>query len=275
MKALFKYILALAATPMLWSCTADEGTEPGSDPNPVVTLYTYAPTAEGTNPDNDVIVRFVTNSKTSEVKYLAVPSADIANVSEADLIKKVESEGKVLDNLKADSYTDITLTDLHGDYTVVAVANGAKLGNSVTFTGLEWESFKNGTFSFENNIAPVESTECTLEKCTNQEGLYRLNGIFGTGTNLKLELMGVSGEDEDGKYELFRVKQTATPWTYGNYGIVSVRDVGYWQNNAAFVADGSGYANYLYEDGYIAVCLQWNVTAGNAGYNYSYFEPNE
>ncbi|MDE6787552.1 MAG: hypothetical protein K2J46_11020, partial [Muribaculaceae bacterium] len=97
-----KYILMLAAAPMLWACSADEGSMPGSDPNPAVTLYTYAP-SEG-NPDNDVTVRFVTNNKTNSVKYLAVPSADVENLSEAQLLSKVESDGKVVDNLGADSY---------------------------------------------------------------------------------------------------------------------------------------------------------------------------
>ena len=268
----------LAAAPMLWACSADEGSMPGSDPNPAVTLYTYAP-SEG-NPDNDVTVRFVTNNKTNSVKYLAVPSADVENLSEAQLLSKVESDGKVVDNLGADSYADITLTDIYGDYTIAAVANGSSLGNKVTFTGLSWNLVKKGTFFYNNDIVPavagIESVEATLEVCTTDDNLYRLNGIFGEGTAVKMDMLDLTGEDEDGKYRFFRVKPTNTPWTYGDYGTVFVQDIGYWQGNEAFVTS-SGYESGLYEDGSAFFYLAWCVSSnGKAiGYNYSFFIPYE
>lgn len=276
MKILNKYMLILAAVPMLWACSADEGSMPGSDPNPVVTVYTYAPT-EG-NPDNDVIVRFVTNNKATSVKYLVVPSADVKDLSDNSLLAKVESEGKTVDNLSGNSYADITLTDIFGDYTIAAVANGSALGNRVTFTGLSWELVKEGTFYYNNDIVPaiagIDAVEASLEKCTTDDKLYRINGVFGEGTALKMDMLDLKGEDEDGVYRFFRVKQTATPWSYGDYGTVSVRDIGYWQNNEAFVTSG-GYESGLYEDGYAFFYLQWNVAAGNLGYNYSFFVPYE
>lgn len=273
MKAFYKYILTFATAPLLWACSADEGSEPGTDPNPVVTVYSYAPTAEGTNPDNDVVVRFVTNSKTSQVKYIAAPTSDLSNLSESALLQKVESEGTVVENLKGNSYADITLTDLHGDYTIAAVANGQTLANKVTFFGLDWNVITTGTFIFNNTIAPIESTEATLEICTTDDALYRVNGAFGAGTAIKMDMLDLYGEDEDGKYRYFRVKPTATPWTYGDYGTVSVRDIGYWQGNAAWVTD-NGYESGLYEDGYAFFYLQWYVSAGNLGYMYSFFVPD-
>ncbi|MDE5813249.1 MAG: hypothetical protein K2H72_03095 [Muribaculaceae bacterium] len=277
MKAFKKYITILAAAPMLWACSADEGREPGTDPNPAVTLYTYEPAGDY-NPDNDVTVRFVTNNKTSSVKYLVLPSAEVKDLSESSLLSKVESEGKTVDNLGADGYADVTVTGLFGEYTIAAVANGSSLGNRVTFLGLTWNPLKEGTFYYNNDIVPaiagIDAVEASLEICTTDTMLYRINGVFGEGTALKMNMLDKYGKDEDGKYKFFRVKQTATPWSYGNYGTVSVRDIGYWQNNEAFVTTG-GYESGLYEDGYAFFCLQWNVAAGNLGYNYSYFIPND
>ncbi|MDE6855748.1 MAG: hypothetical protein K2J34_04725 [Muribaculaceae bacterium] len=276
MKAFKKYMMILAAASMLWACSADEGTDPGTDPKAAVTLYTYAPT-EG-NPDNDVTVRFVTNNKTSSVKYLLLPSADVKDLNDTQLLSKVESEGKTVENLGGNSYADVTLTDIYGDYTIAAVANGSSLGNRVTFTGLSWELVKEGTFFYNNDIVPaiagIESIEASLEVCTTDPNLYRMNGVFGNGTSIKMDMLDIYGEDEDGKYRFFRVKQTATPWSYGDYGTVSVRDIGYWQGNEAFVTSG-GYESGLYEDGSAFFYLQWNVAAGNLGYNYSFFVPND
>lgn len=273
MKAFKKYIMVLAAAPMLWACSADMGSDPGTDPNPAVTLYTYVP-SEG-NPDNDVTVRFVTNNKATSVKYLAVPSADVENLNEAQLLSKVETDGKIVENLGGNSYADITLTDIYGDYTIAAVANGSSLGNRVTFTGLSWDTLKEGTFFLNNKNIPAESTVAALEFCTTDPKLYRIRDAFGEGHSLKLDLLDLSGEDEDGKFTLFRVKAQPTPWTFGNHGQISVYDVGYWQGNESYVTGLTNYANFLYEDGYVATCLVWYVSAGYINYGYSYFIPNE
>lgn len=276
MKAFKKYILLLAAAPMLWACSADEGSMPGTDSKAAVTIYTYAP-AEG-NPDNDVMVRFVTNNKTTSVKYLVAPTADIQDLSEKELVAKVEAEGKTVENLGGNSYADITITDLLGAYSIAAVANGSVLGNTATFTGLAWDVVKEGTFYYANNtaiaIAGVEAVEATLEVCTTDDKLYRINGVFGAGTALKMDLLDITGEDADGKYTFFRVKPTDTPWTYGDYGTVFVQDIGYWQGNASFVTDG-GYESGLYENGSAFFYLAWCVNVGALGYDYSYFEPND
>lgn len=278
MKLFNKYIMLLAAAPMLWACSADEGTMPGSDPNPVVTVYTYAPT-EG-NPDNDVTIRFVTNNKATSVKYLVVPSADLKDKSESEIVAKVESEGSTVANLGADSYADITIEDLHGEYTIAAVANGTKLGNRMTFLGLDWELVKEGTFAYgpintKYQIAPSESVEASLEICTTDDTLYRINGVFGEGTAVKMYMLDVTEEDEGGVYTMFRVQPTATPWTYGNYGGVGIQDIGYWQGNEAFATNPS-YCCGMYEDYNAFFCLNWFTTTGASfGYGYSEFTPND
>ncbi len=278
MKEYRKYMMILAAAPMLWACSADEGSEPGSDPNPAVTLYTYTPEDENLNPDNDVTVRFVTNNKVTSVKYLALPTSDIEatldNGGEKALVSKVEAEGTTVDNLGGNSYADIVLTDLHGEYTVAAVANGAKLGNRVTFTGLDWQTVKEGTFYLNNQYVPVESTEAALEVCTTNSNIYRIKDAFGADYSLKFELLKVTGEDEDGKFTLFRVSSQKTPWKMGDKGRVFVYDIGYWQKNEAFVTSQTGYENYLYENGKVDVCLAWYYGAGTVfSYDYSSFVP--
>lgn len=277
MKSINKYLTILAAAPMLWACSADEGAMPGNDPKAAVTIYTYAPTDADLNPDNDVVVRFVTNDKATSLKYVALPTADVentlANGGETALVGLVENQGTEISDVKGNSYYDVTLTDIHGDYTLVAVVNGKILSNRAKFIGLDWEVVKEGVFYYNNaNVPPVEYAEASLEICTTDDTLYRINGVFGEGTAMKMNLLDIYGEDEDGKYQFFRVPPTPTPWTFGNYGQVSVRDVGYWQNNEAFVTSG-GYESGLYEDGSAFFCIQWYVAAGNLGYGYSFFFP--
>lgn len=277
MKIFNKYMLLLAAAPMLWSCSDEMGENPGSDPDPVVTIYTYEPTEEGSNPDNDVRIRFATNSKVTSVKYLLIPGDSLA-MSDAEITQMVESQGTTVANLGADGNAEVTVSGIKGAVNIAAVANGSKLSNLVKFTGLEWTLVKPGTFAFgpqTPSTVPVSATECTLEICTTDTLLYRLNSIFGEGTSLKLEVIDTWYKDEFGDFQLFRFKQTKTPWEYGNYGLMSVRDVGYWQNNAAYVNALTSYCNYLYTDGYIDICMQWNVPAGNCGYGYSSFTPSE
>lgn len=272
-----KLIYSLLALPMLLmgSCKEEMGAEPGSDSNPVVTLYAYEPTDASLNPDNDVIVRFVANSKVTSTKYLLLPTADATSIletanGEATLLQKVESEGTLVDGLKADNFVDVTLTDIHGDYTIAAVANGKTLANRVTFFGLDWNVVTTGTFIYNTDVAPIESVEATLEICTTDDALYRINGAFGNGTALKMDMLNITGSDEEGTYRYFRVKPTATPWSYGDYGTMSVRDIGYWQGDAAWVTD-NGYESGLYENGSAFFYLQWYVSAGNLGYQYSFF----
>lgn len=278
-----KYLTILATASLFWACSADEGEMPGSDPTAAVTLYTYAPTDENLNPDNDVVVRFVTNDKVSSLKYMIIPSTDVASIlsssGEQGLVSKVETDGKAISDVKGNSSYEVTVTDLHGEYTAVAVVNGGVLSNKVTYVGLDWATVKHGTFYAVRpdkffNPAQV-AAEATLDVCTTDETLYRVNNAFGEGTAIKMNLLDVKAADSDGDvYTLFRVSATKTPWTVGNYGIASVRDIGYWQGNSAFVTSATGYENGLYEDGSAFFCLQWFVSAGNLGFTDSYFIPN-
>lgn len=271
----------LAAAPMLWACSADEGSEPGSDPNPVVTVYCYEPSTPDLNPDNDAIVRFVTNNKATSVKYLVLPTeaanAAIKNGGEKALLDKVEAEGVKIDDIGANSYADVTIKDLHGDYTIAAVANGTSLGNRVTFFGLDWNLVKEGVFVYGavgGKYAPAPQVEAALEVCTTDSTLYHIKNAFGEGTALRMYMLDEIGYDDDGAYTMFRVYPTITPFTYGDYGWISVRDVASWQNNTSY-ATNPDYCCGMYEDGYSLFCIQWYVSAGSLGLGYSAFVPYE
>lgn len=281
MKAI-KYMLMLASAPALWACSADMGSEPGKDPEPAVTLYSYAPAGSEYNPDNDVTVRFVTNNKTSSVKYLILAGEDadevMKNGGREALRAKVVSEGTEVEDLGSNSYADITLTDIHGPITVAAVAGGRTLGNLVAFTGLDWTSVKEGVFEYGDTGADLvgeEGVEATLEVCDTDENLYRIKNAFGEGTALKMYMLDLEGKDVFGTYRFFRVQPTATPWTLSSYGTISVRDIGYMTGDASYVTSDTGYQNMLYDDYNVVFMLQWYVAAGNLGFDYSYFTPND
>lgn len=263
-----KYIYAIAALPMLalWSCKADEGTEPGHDSTPAVTVYTYTPADADLNPDNEVTVRFATNSATSEVYYMYQLTSEVEKEintnGEAAYIEKVISNGEKI-SVNGASSVDIDLIDLHGTNTISAVAvgkNGKSIGKA-SFTGLDWEQKKLGTFYVQQAFIGVKETECALEICTTNNSLYRLRDVFGTGYSMKMQLLDVQGEDEDGVYTLFRVPASNTPWqvklSSGAICDVFVEDIGYWQGNASFVTGVSGYENGFYEDGSAFFRLAW------------------
>jgi hypothetical protein len=85
--------------------------------------------------------------------------------------------------------------------------------------------------------------------------------------------------DSDGKYQFFRIPVSETSFNYGNYGLVSVRDIGYWQGNDAYVTS-SGYESGMYEDYSCFIAAQYYCSAGSLGYflsansNYDFFIPN-
>ena len=159
-----KYLLGLFAgmAMVMTSCSADEGTEPGSDSKPVVTLYTYEPSSEY-NADNDVMVRFATNNKVEEIYYIAEKDADVkaaieANGEEAYIQHVISAGTKIAPG--EDGYTDVVLTDIYGSYTISAVGvKGNKHHRStIAFLGLEWEHVVDGTYYFDKfaNVTGME-----------------------------------------------------------------------------------------------------------------------
>jgi hypothetical protein len=277
-KYIYKLCIALIAATFV-SCSEEEGTNPGSDPKPAVTVYQYK-VSKPYNVDNDVIIRFATNNQTTEAYYLPEKSTDvnarIASIGEDAYADYVVENGTKLTDVSGESNVDVTLTDLYGEYTITAVAvgKGTKTSAKTTFTGLDWADVATGTYYFSATISPKISQTANptvLQVCTTDNKLYRFKDVFGSGYHLKINLIDYTGNDADGDYQFFRVPATETPFTYSSYGAVGVRDIGYWQGNDAWVTT-NGYESGMYADYNCFIFVQWYVSAGNLGYDYDFFE---
>jgi hypothetical protein len=278
-KYIYSLFSVLLAAVVLTSCTENEGTTPGNDPNPVVTIYKYQ-VAKPLNPDNDVTLRFAANNKTEQAYYLAEKTADmnthVTSMGEEGYKDYVVQNGIKLNDISGVSNADVTLTDLAGEYTITAVAvgSGKKTSAKVAFTGLIWTDVATGTYNFFLPARTGMASNATiLQSCTSDSKLYRFKDVFGPGYHLKINLLDITATDAGGEYTYFRIPATETPFTYGSYGTISVRDVGYWQGSDAFVTEG-GYESGMYADYYCFLMIQYFVSAGNLGYNYDEFVPD-
>lgn len=273
-----KYLYAILALPMLmmWGCKAEEGSEPGTDPYPAVTLFTYTPTNATLNPDNDVTVRFATNSKTREVYYLVKPTKDVDEAlkgGEQQVISEIVQNGQKL-SFNGAGYVDVDVTGIVGPNYILAVASDGANGKTfskIAFTGLEWEVVTQGTLYYAQSFLASQGAACTLEQCVQQPTLYRLHNAFGQESNLKLELLSKGGTDADGPYKLLRIPEASTPFTVtfndGTISDVWVEDIGYWQNSAGFVTDESGYHNVMYMNSHYCVLnIAWMTVNGCVSY---------
>lgn len=251
-KYINKLFAVVLATATITSCTVEEGTVPGNDKEPNVVVYSYT-AKKPYNEDNDVALRLAFNNKVESAYYLAEKASEkeskVATMGEEGYMDYVVSNGTKINEVA--SNTDLTLTDMYGKYAITVVAvNGNKKASAVTeFTGLEWEDVVTGTYRF--GVIPSvtgESRATTLQVCTTDNTLYRFKDVFGQDSHMKFQLLpDYTGTDADGAYTYFRVPATDTPFTYSSYGTVSVRDIGYWQGNSAWITD-NGYESGMYED---------------------------
>lgn len=283
-KYIYSLFMVLFTTTTMISCIEDEGTEVGNDPNPVITLYQYN-AGKPNNPDNDVMLRFATNNKVSEVYYLAEKTEDkdayIKNNGEDAYLNYVVEKGTKLTDVSGTSNVDIVITGLYGEYTITAVAIGGNMKASAktVFTGLDWTDVVSGTYYYADSwvegttsdkISGMSSNPTVLQVCTTNPTLYRFKDVFGTGAHMKINLIDYQGKDGGGEYQFFRVPPTETSFTFGQYGTVSVRDIGYWQGKDDFVTAG-GYESGMYENYNCFIFIQYYVSAGSIGYGYDAF----
>ena len=272
---LFAVVLATAA---MTSCTAEEGTVPGNDKDPNVVVYSYT-AQKPYNEDNDVALRLAFNNQVESAYYLAEKASEkesrLSSLGEEGYMDYVVSNGTKIGDVT--SNTDLTLTDMYGKYAItIVVANGTKKTFASTeFTGKEWADVVTGTYFFAVNTSVTgESAPTTLQVCTTDNTLYRLKDVFGKDSHMKIQLLpDYTATDDDGTYTYFRIPATETPFTYGNYGTVSVRDIGYWQGSSAWITD-NGYESGMYEDYSCFFYIQYFVSKGSMGYKYEYFIPD-
>lgn len=285
MKKYFIMSLAAALTFCFTSCKEDNGTEPGTDSQPAATIYTYEPSAP-LNPDNDVNIRFVCNSKTSEAYYLVEKTTEkeARKMSEAAYADFVVANGTKLqlteDKHSGGKVSEVTVAGLLGDYTITAVAanGGTKTSATKTFRGLIWEDVVKGTYMYSNAnvqflMGEITSRPTTLQICTTDETLYRFKDAFGEGMHMKINLLpDLVGEDEGGVYTFFRVKDQVISEFKGNK--VYVRDIGYWQGDDTYVTE-YGFESGMYEDYSCFIYIQCHIGSTSYGYGYDYFIPDE
>lgn len=283
MKNILHIIAAGVVFSLLVACSEKLGTEPGNDPTPKATIYQYAP-GEGYNSDEDVVVRFVSNGKVEKLFYLVEPADEkesfINENGEAEYAKKVLSEGLEVPSAELKSYND-TLTGLAGTYavTAAAVSGGETILSESVFYGLSWSTLSSGTYTFavlsDMGLAPAQTE---FQVCDTDPNLYRFKDVFKPGYSLKIvALPEYTNTDDYGTYTFCRVPVQDTGFSYGDYGAIGVRDIGYWQGDASYVTDG-GYESCYYTDGpekgYLYIFVQYYVSAGNLGYDYDFYAPS-
>jgi len=281
-------LIALISLLAFTACSEDEqGVAPGSDGAPHVAIYQLS-VQEPYDSDNDQKLRLAVNQQTEAVYYLAEKTADkeARAMSDAEYSDYVTSNGikpeLVADAQNGGKYVDVIVTGMKGAYTITAVAVGAgqKQISKVTFEGPNWMDVVKGTYKFSTRAQQrlgVEETKADVQfqNLESDPTLYRFKNLYGFGASLLLRLTDKTGEDDYDKLQYFRVEAQTTPFSYGSYGIISVRDLGYWQEDDSYAFDPN-YGCFMYTDKYknnVVVALQFFVSAGSLGYGWDEFVP--
>lgn len=280
---LFAVVAAFSAV----SCTVQEGTLPGFDLYPHVVMTLSTPDATVYDTDCDVAVRVAANDATSEVYYFVEPTAvkEARNLPEAEYANFVISNGQKL-NVTASEFdgaliANLVAQGLSGDNTLsaVAVGGGETFIASKTFFGVKWNTIATGSYTFVKEAiasrAGGATIPATLQQRDDQPDTFRFKDLYGVGRSLMFYLLpGYEAEDAYGHYIYARVDPQETGLTYGSYGGISVRDVGYWQGDDSWVTEG-GYESCFYDNSYLCyMMVQYYVSAGSLGYGYDKFIPD-
>ncbi len=283
MKRYFYALASLVLAATLISCEKDKyGAEAGHDSTPNVVLKAFS--AELPNdPDCDARVRFAANNATTEVYYFAETAAqkEERNLSDEAYADYVVSNGTKLTvekNSFDGSYVgDALLKSLYFEnvITAVAVGKGTRSMSSTTFTGLKWKTLCKGTYTFtalKSLISP--KTDVELQQQENDDSQYRFKDVYGTGNSLNFFVIDQTATDDLGTYTYARIPAQSTGLSHSKYGAISVRDVGYWQGDDAWITE-NGYESCFYENYLCYMYAQYYVKAGSLGYKYDKFVPNE
>lgn len=282
-------MIALFSLLAFTACSEDEqGVAPGGDSAPHVAIY-QSTVEEPYDADNDQALRLAVNQQTEAVYYLAEKTADkeARNLTEEGYIDYVVSNGTqctlVADQQNGGKYADVVATGMKGAYTITAVAVGAgkKSASSTTFNGPNWMDVAKGTYKFsaraQQRLGVGETkADVLLQNLESDPTLYRFKNLYGFGASLLLRLTDTTGADDNDKLQFFRVEPQTTPFSYGSYGTISVRDLGYWQDDDSYAFD-PGYGCYMYTEKYknvVVVAIQFYVAAGSLGYGWDEFYPD-
>lgn len=286
MKMKKRYFCAFAMLPaaLLASCDdTQEGTAPGGDSRPNVILYQYSPD-EGYDADNTAKFRMAVNNATESVYLLSESAADYESHYSGDAeayagyVVDNGEETKISSSLDIDAHV-VALGQVY--VTAVAVRGGERaMSQTVSFYGKNYGQVS-GTddFVYTNLFGNVSSSKLYVEADDATD--YVLKGVacprLGDGEiNLYLTVMtDASGNAVGGDgYKNVRVLPQQTPWTYGDYGSVFIRDIASWQGDLAYATE-PGYDCRLYDDGRLQLVLQYYVSAGSLTWGDETFAPAE
>lgn len=284
-KSIYAYFMMLLGVCAISSCTEEVGTEPGNDSTPTATVYQYAVTAADGDydADTDVHIRIAANNATAEVYYLAESTASKQATVESSGIEAyrqqiVEKGMKV--ELK-DGVADIIVTGLLNDNTITVVAkgnNGTLTSQETTFFGIYWKSVCTGKLYAPLLDGTLQYTlsegDFTLQQRDDDPLAYRIQNAYGKGYSINMtkgsDVYNEGASDFFGmpntNYSIMRISTSPTPYSYGDYGAISLSD------------GGDSYASYcrMYENNFIGIYSALTVSAGRlTDYDFFQFVPNE
>jgi hypothetical protein len=264
MKKILYTLTVLFGLGLIISCSEADNLAGDGDVSPKVTIYSYKVPA-GKDPDATVNVRFVPNSLCEKFYVLIEKKTErdifVNNYGRPAYAKKVVENG----NQYAAQILEMVNDTLAGVFSITAVGmnKNGETGEAFdfTFVGLEWRNVATGTYHFFNTSRiGISSNPTVLQVCTTDDKLYRFKNVFANNYHLKINLLDITSSDSYGTYRFFRVPVTATPFTY-NSGAVSVRDIGYWYNDA-YVLE-YGYESKMYSDYRCHVLIQYFASKDN------------
>lgn len=259
-----------------------EGTEPGGDSQPNVVLYQYT-ADDGYNSDVTTKVRLACNSATEAVYLLSETEADYKahysgdDEAYADYVVDNGEKTTVSDNLNID-YNMECPAGLNY-ITAVAVKGGEKhISATVSFTSNPYSQVA-GTEDYIFQAPFGGTCQPQLMRSDLMPNLYRLKGVslpyFGEETfDINFSVYTVDREPVVvGGYTYLRVLAHGTPYEYGTYGTMYLRDVAAYMNDESYVV--SNYGCVMTEDYQLDLILQFYVSAGNIGLKEAIFGPAE
>ncbi len=265
-------LATILAAGFFTACEEEEGTAPGNDSQPRVTVYSFTPDDEQYDADNDVKVRVAANSKVQEIYYLAETSDAVESFIKANgenaYYDKVVSSGKKVDVKPAET-GDIYVTGLYGQNTITFVAVNGSTHNAATvdFFGYTWTTISEGTYTFSEKATSrvgLEKVATSFQVCKDDAVTrYRFKDLYGIGKHLVMTDAELE-QPVDG-YSFVRIFAQATPFSYGSYGAINVRDLAEWQGDESYI--NIDYGCVIAENGsYAQIFVQYYVSAGSLGY---------
>ena len=274
--------LALALAPLAMTSCEDvqEGTAPGSDSNPSVTLYQYK--AEETNESH---IRFSSNSATESIYFLAETKDAYAahNTDDVTYVSYILEHGTEI-KVNGAANIDTTLALPGGVNYITAIAvkgDDVMLGTPVTFDSKTWTTVS-GTEKYVYTSWLLGPSYATLQQCDQDATQFRLTGLnFGSETDAEFEFTLCVGKDKkpleyNGNY-LLALDAHETQWEHPSHGMITVADYAAYAAKPAYRTEISAdaYSTMNIEDHTIEFFCVYYCSAGSFGSKVDTFGPDE